>query len=210
MSVCLCVCVYRVGVQTSEPIVTKFGRSLEGHKAGDLGIIKVTSRNRKWPYRTKMAASRHSVGPQRQGNCSIAPKFGTGLECHPAENVGEPEVTSQNRKWHHRTKMAASRHSVRPQGQGNCSIATKLGTSPHWHLAETIEYVIKPEMTSQNQNGRHPFSSRHSVGPQGQGNCSIAPKFGTGLECHPAENVGEPEVTSQNRKWPHGTGSDAL
>ena len=46
-NVCVCVCVYRVSVQTSEPIVTKFGRSLEGHKAGDLAIIKVMSRNRK-------------------------------------------------------------------------------------------------------------------------------------------------------------------
>ena len=38
---------FRVGVQTSEPIITKFGRSLEEHEAGDLGLIKVMSRNRK-------------------------------------------------------------------------------------------------------------------------------------------------------------------
>ena len=34
---CVCVCVSGVGVQTSGPIATKLGMSVEGHLAGDLG-----------------------------------------------------------------------------------------------------------------------------------------------------------------------------
>ena len=39
LCVCLSVCVSGVGVQTSGPIATKLGMSVEGHLAGDLGGV---------------------------------------------------------------------------------------------------------------------------------------------------------------------------
>ena len=103
LSVYVYVCFFGVGVQTSGSIVTKPGKIVEGYMRRELAGSKVTSQNRKWRHRTKMAATPSPADSQLalrdRGNCPIAAKFGTDLEFHIAENTGEPEVTSQNRKW---------------------------------------------------------------------------------------------------------------
>ena len=83
------------------------------------------------------------------------------------------------------------------------------GLSIKW-TAWTIKYVTKQEVTSQNQEWRHPCSKGLSESSLGQGNCPIVTKFDTNIEWHTDEMISVLTVTSQNRKWPLGIGSDPL
>ena len=65
----------------------------KGDMGNDLGGSKVTSQNMNCRHITKMAATPSPADSRLalrdRGNCSIAAKFGTDLECHIAENTGE-------------------------------------------------------------------------------------------------------------------------
>ena len=77
-------------------------------------------------------------------------------------------------------------------------------------LRDTEIDVTQPDMTSHDSEWWHPCSSGLSESPLGQGNCPIATKFGTDIQWLFGMMIKVPKMTSQNRKWPSGTGSDPL